>query len=169
MALKLKDALAQAKTDSHLQGWIPLDTVSLSRCLPTSLRQFRLLVRGVRARCRSHAPQVVDAKTAAVVKANEDSLWWWNLAFGLLQMQMAILVAALSTENVTSFRLPLLTLFTDWTLGYPAVKVEHRGLVPFAEVSAAFSWMSAAAHFVVIVAWESYITGVRIGVNKFRW
>lgn len=113
--------------------------------------------------------QVVDAKTAVIVKANEDSLWWWNIACGLLQMQMAILVTALETPAVQDYRLPLISLFTDWTLGYPLPKVESRGLVPFAEVSSAFAWMSALAHFLQCIVWESYIESVRKGVNKFRW
>ena len=40
---------------------------------------------------------------------------------------------------------------------------------PFASVTSGFSWMSAAAHFIVLIFFKKYIADLRKGINVFRW
>jgi Heliorhodopsin len=68
------------------------------------------------------------------------------------------------------FKLPLTTLFLDWSNGFPVQKLVIQGYLPFVAVTSGFSWMSAVAHFFVLIFFSTYyIPDLRRGINRFRW
>jgi Heliorhodopsin len=68
------------------------------------------------------------------------------------------------------FKLPLTTLFLDWGKGFPVQKLVVQGYLPFVAVTSGFSWMSAVAHFFVLIFFSTYyIPDLRRGINRFRW
>ena len=72
--------------------------------------------------------------------------------------------------NAIKFKLPLTTLFLDWAADYPVQKLIVSGYIPFVAVTSGFSWMSAAAHFTVLLFFNKiYIPDLRRGMNRFRW
>jgi hypothetical protein len=76
-----------------------------------------------------------------------------------------------STSTSGKFRLPLTTSFLAWDTvrGFPISVVEQRQLVPFAALTSGFAFMSAAAHFIVLACYATYIADLRKGLNRFRW
>jgi hypothetical protein len=59
--------------------------------------------------------------------------------------------------------------YADWSRGFPVSASAQHGLMPFAAVSSGFAWMSAAAHFLVLANYDTYIADLRKGINRFRW
>jgi hypothetical protein len=88
-------------------------------------------------------------------------------------LAQAILVLGLSLNpdgKAIKFKLPLTTLYLKWNDGYPKQQLLQQGLIPFAAVNSGFAWMSAAAHLVVLLCFETYyIPQLRQGINRFRW
>ena len=95
------------------------------------------------------------------------------MACGIFHLLQAILVLGLGLNpkgNAVKFKLPLTTLFLDWSKGFPVQKLVVQGYLPFVAVTSGFSWMSAVAHFFVLVFFSTYyIPDLRKGINRFRW
>ena len=98
---------------------------------------------------------------------------YWNLSCGIFHLIQAIFVLGLGLNpksNAVKFKLPLTTLFLDWSGPFPVQKLVVSGLIPFVAVTSGFSWMSAAAHFTVLLFFSKiYIPDLRKGMNRFRW
>jgi hypothetical protein len=110
--------------------------------------------------------------------AMEKSLWYWNLSCCILHFIQAIICLIGGLRKGTSagdFRLPLTTLFLEWNEQYPNGPrfpeqiLVQRALLPFVAVTSGFSWLSAAAHLVVLIHYKKYIEDLRRGINQFRW
>jgi hypothetical protein len=101
----------------------------------------------------------------------EQSLWKWNLGMAIFHGIQALLVLILgvSVDSLSSFKLPMNTVFTNWTLGYPVAEIQERGLFPFVPMTSSFAWLSALAHLVVLIKFDRYISDLRRGRNLFRW
>jgi len=63
----------------------------------------------------------------------------------------------------------LVTHFLDWSKGYPKLDTQTRGLLNLVAIASICSFLSALAHFTVLVFYAQYIKDLRRGVNKFRW
>lgn len=105
-------------------------------------------------------------------------LRYWNLGCCLLHLVQAIvcLASGLSEgSKAAEFKLPLTTLFLVWTEEYPdgprypSQKLNQVGLLPFTAVTSIFSWLSSAAHLIVLLNFDMYIKDLRRGINQFRW
>ncbi|KAI9331037.1 integral membrane protein [Zopfochytrium polystomum] len=101
----------------------------------------------------------------------ERSLYWWNVGMGSLHFVQAViaLALALSVDRLKNFKLPLTTVFTDWATGYPVQVLVQRGLLPLPAVATLFSFLSAAAHWLVVALFDVYVKDLRRGINRFRW
>ena len=98
---------------------------------------------------------------------------YWNLACGLFHLIQAIFVLGLGlipNSKAANFKLPLTTLFLDWSSTYPVQRLVVTAYLPFVAVTSGFSWMSAISHFVVLILFSKYyIPDLRKGINRFRW
>lgn len=109
---------------------------------------------------------------SAGILQTEKSLWYWNLGCGILHLVQAIIVLAIGLSDNSSagkFRLPLTTLFLQFNENYFTQDLVQQGLIRFTAVTSGFAWMSAAAHFIVLLCYETYKNDLRRGINKFRW
>ena len=100
-------------------------------------------------------------------------LWWWNLVCFLLHLVqgIAVLAAALAVAQIKNFKLPITTQFLVWS-GTPVVPRQNDvvlGLLPFAAVTSAFAFLSAAAHLLVLLCFKHYAADLARGRNRFRW
>jgi len=100
-------------------------------------------------------------------------LWWWNLVCCLLHavQGVAVLAASLAVAQIKAFKLPVTTQFLVWS-GTPVVPRQSDqvlGLLPFAAVTSAFAFLSAAAHLLVLLCWRQYAADLARGRNRFRW
>ena len=77
--------------------------------------------------------------------------------------------AGVAGGNASKFKLPLSTAFLDWTAGYPVQSLQTRGELPFAAVASGFSFMSCAAHAIILICFTRYAADLRRGINRFRW
>ncbi|RYE85341.1 MAG: hypothetical protein EOO65_00590 [Methanosarcinales archaeon] len=106
--------------------------------------------------------------------AAEKSLWKWNLAMGILHLIQAVIVLALGLADGTTasnFRIPQTTQFVgvNPTTGFFEQQLVRRYTIPFVALASGFAWMSAAAHFLVLLFFKQYVKDLRTGVNQFRW
>lgn len=115
-------------------------------------------------------PEKPDQEKELRLKA-EKNLKNWNIAMGLLHLgqAVAVLIAGLTVGNLKTFKIPLNTCFTDWSRGYPMAAIQKQADMPFVAVTSGFAWMSAAAHFIVILCFDKYLADLRKGRNVFRW
>ena len=99
------------------------------------------------------------------------ALWRWNVICGVAHLVQAVAMVALSQASATGrdFKLPLLSNYADWAGGFPRAATTQRALLPFAPVTSIFSFLSAAAHFTVLLFWSTYVGDLKKGLNKFRW
>lgn len=113
-----------------------------------------------------YAPEVIGLRLK-----KEGEIFWYNLGCGLLHLVQAAAVLGLGLGNTTlgKFKLPLTTLFTTWTRGYPQQELVVRGYLPFVAATSGFAWMSAVAHFSVLIGFQCYIADLRKGINRYRW
>ena len=63
----------------------------------------------------------------------------------------------------------MITSLPVWANGFPVAGIQNRFLFPFAGVTSLFAFLSAAAHFIVLICFKKYIADLRAGINVFRW
>lgn len=107
-------------------------------------------------------------------EVQENALWRWNLAMGILHLFQGLLALGLGLGSVgrfKNFQLPFTTLFLAWQQGSgPKQILQVASTVRFCALTSGFALMSAAAHFIVLFFFRSvYIPDLRRGLNKFRW
>ena len=95
------------------------------------------------------------------------------MSCGLFHLFQAIVVLGLGLApngKAVKFKLPLSTVFLDWSGSYPVQNLVVHGYLPFVAVTSGFSWISAFAHFTVLFFFSRiYIPDLRRGINRFRW
>lgn len=103
--------------------------------------------------------------------AAERNLWWWNLSMGVLHaIQAAICLGiGLSSSSSAKFRIQTITTYPSWSDQGPTPELQLRGAVKFVALTSGFAWMSAAAHFLVLLMFQRYVSDLRQGINRFRW
>ena len=69
----------------------------------------------------------------------------------------------------SKFKLPLTTLFLNWENKQPKQELIIRGFLKFAPIASLFSWISSAAHLIIFLRFNTYISDLRKGINRFRW
>eukprot|EP00386_Alphamonas_edax_P014417 GDKI01044313.1.p1 GENE.GDKI01044313.1~~GDKI01044313.1.p1 ORF type:complete len:303 (-),score=49.97 GDKI01044313.1:376-1284(-) len=104
-------------------------------------------------------------------KPYEKNLLWWNIGCGCLHLFQACISLAMAeqVERINLFKLPLNTAFTKWEDYGPVAVLERQALLPFAQLTTGFAWMSAFAHFCVLYGHKTYIADLKRGLNRFRW
>jgi hypothetical protein len=101
----------------------------------------------------------------------EENLWTWNLVCGILHLlqAMALLLLGINSQQSSNFKLPLTTSFVVWNNGIPNQQLKILGYLKFAPFASVFSWITAIAHFIVLLRYKSYIQNLRQGKNTIRW
>lgn len=97
----------------------------------------------------------------------------FNLVMGFLHLiQGAIMLyLGLTLNNIKDFRLPINTSFLKYDdfLGTLVLKTNEIGKIPIAVVLSSFLFISALAHFVIVIKRQKYESDLEKGVNQFRW
>ncbi len=92
-------------------------------------------------------------------------------AFHLVQGAAMLFLATSVIQKIAEFQ-PVITQ------NYLAFNVATRSLesagkelftLPFGVLVASFLFISALAHLIIYLSGETYLTGIRAGINKFRW
>jgi hypothetical protein len=102
----------------------------------------------------------------------EKQLWTWNGYMGILHLVQAIIVLAASRSvgNLKNFQIQLITSIPTWQRGFPEPALQIRGNLPFVAVTSGFAFLSAFAHFAVLLGWKKYLHDLRENqINRFRW
>ena len=88
----------------------------------------------------------------------------WHLAQGSIMLTFSYTRPALA-----DFTLPVFTLFTDWTAGYPVQTIDFWRSFCYLRLCSFFALLSALAHGLVLVFFKKYERDLRRGLNRFRW
>mmetsp|Transcript_79148 Transcript_79148/g.255924 ORF Transcript_79148/g.255924 Transcript_79148/m.255924 type:complete len:291 (+) Transcript_79148:110-982(+) len=123
---------------------------------------------------KTHVTMELTEEQAKKRDMAEKRLWRWNLAMGIMHLVWAVicLIVGLGKSRAGEFRIPELTSYPDWSGGGrrgPVAAQQLRGLIPFVALTSVFAWMSAAAHFCVLVCFKQYVKDLRAGLNQIRW
>lgn len=102
---------------------------------------------------------------------SERNLWWWNLSMGIMHLLWAVicLIVGLKAGSPSEFRIQSITSYPSWSDNGPVPVLQLRSAVRFTALTSGFAWMSAAAHFLVLLMFKQYIVDLRHGINRFRW
>jgi len=125
-------------------------------------------------------PDIVEKENEKLISWNEkeaerlnqeENLWTWNLVCGILHLiqAMALLLLGINSQKSSNFKLPLTTSFVIWNNGIPQQQIKILGYLKFAPFASVFSWITAIAHFIVLLRYKSYIDNLRQGFNNVRW
>ena len=102
--------------------------------------------------------------------AVEQNLKIWNIACSILHFIQGLIIVLLgSYTNSSKFKLPLTTLFLNWENQMPKQALVIQGYIKFAVIASLFSFISGAAHLIIVIFFKTYITDLRKGLNRFRW
>ncbi|MBU0708472.1 heliorhodopsin HeR [Patescibacteria group bacterium] len=99
----------------------------------------------------------------------------FNLFMGTLHLVqgVAMVYLGLTLENIKDFKLPLTSSFLTYNeaLGRLVTQTEEITRVPIAIIVSAFLFLSATAHFLIVLPKlnDFYNAKLRIGINYFRW
>ena len=112
-----------------------------------------------------------DKPAVPALERELTTLWRWNLGCGLLHLVQGIgvLVASQVASNVKNFKLPITSDFLVWSSAGPRQNPAILGFLPFAATASGFAFLSAAAHFLVLLCWGKYTADLARGLNRFRW
>lgn len=97
----------------------------------------------------------------------------FNLIMGFLHLIQAgaMLWLGLTLDNIKDFQLPINTSFLkfDETLGTLVLQTEKIADLPIAVIISSFLFISAIAHFVIVISKKKYERDIKKGINYFRW
>ncbi|TPX33123.1 hypothetical protein SmJEL517_g03954 [Synchytrium microbalum] len=115
--------------------------------------------------------ETLNSDQLALRGKHEKGLYLWNITMTVLHLVQACACLAIGSTSASlkQFKLPLTTTFAVWTTGYPVPTLVTRGLIPFVQVTSAFSFLSAFFHLLVLIFWARYVSQIRRGINEFRW
>ncbi|OPL13096.1 MAG: hypothetical protein AVO34_06455 [Firmicutes bacterium ML8_F2] len=104
-----------------------------------------------------------------------DYLRKFNLGMGLLHLVQgaAMLTFALTIDKIKAFKTPVWSYFLEFNtdLMRLVTRPEQIGEVPFAMFVSFFLFLSALAHFIIVMPKinQIYNRGLEKGINVFRW
>ncbi|MGM0366504.1 MAG: hypothetical protein ACQEP5_08215 [Actinomycetota bacterium] len=99
----------------------------------------------------------------------------FNGAMAALHLIQAVLmlVMGLTVANIKDFRLPFTVSFLtyDRTIGSLVTETRNIGSLPIGAMVSIFLFLSAIAHFLVVLPGVNYFYNERLkkGINYFRW
>ena len=96
-----------------------------------------------------------------------------NLYLGLMHLFSGLsgFYLGKTTANMKEFRIPISTIFLDWNdeTESASQKLEVVHSFEFVVWTSMFALMSAAAHFIILWQWDSYVADLKRGLNRYRW
>ena len=97
----------------------------------------------------------------------------FNLVMGFLHLVQAVamLYLGLTLDNIKDFKLPLNTSYLkfDDMLQTLVLRTTEVDRLPVAVILSSFLFISAAAHFVIVLSRKKYESDLKKGINQFRW
>lgn len=108
-------------------------------------------------------------------KIDFESLRKFNLVMGILHLLQGglMLAFALSIPKITDFKIPLMTYFLTFDKRSIQLVTNPKmiGEVPFAILVSLFLFISAAAHFLIVLPKlnDTYNADIKKRINRFRW
>ncbi len=100
-----------------------------------------------------------------------DKLKKYNMICGAMHLVQAIVIFSLASlsDNLGAVTLPITSLFQNWDAGYPVQVLGLVTRITFIKWCSAFAFISAGAHFTVLLCWDRYSADLALGRNSFRW
>lgn len=81
----------------------------------------------------------------------------------------AMLMLSFFNDDAVAMLMPVTSVFQDWDSGYPVQVLGRITQITFVRWSSYFALLSAAAHFTVLMNWDTYTSDLAKGLNRFRW
>ncbi len=98
----------------------------------------------------------------------------FNKTMGFFHLIQAIIMLVLATsiiQQIAEFSPVIIQSYLTFDFELQALVTETRNLftLPFGILVSSFLFISAAAHFIIVLKKEKYEEGLKNGINKYRW
>ena len=98
----------------------------------------------------------------------------FNLIMGALHLIQAVIMFALATSVIqknSEFQPTIMQYFYEFNYQTQSLELASKELfeLPFGVLVASFLFISAAAHFIIVLNKKKYEDDLMKGINKFRW
>jgi len=95
--------------------------------------------------------------------------WNTNLFYAHLVQGIAQFAIPFVSDKAKAFIIPVTSLFCNWDAGYPSQTLESQHSMTLLRYTALFSLLSAYGHYTVLKNWDTYISDLKLGRNRYRW
>jgi hypothetical protein len=98
----------------------------------------------------------------------------FNLIMGAIHLIQAVIMLFLATnviQKIAEFQPTITQNFLSFNIATKSLEPASKAIftLPFGVLVASFLFISAMAHLIIYLSGETYLKGIRAGINKFRW
>lgn len=98
----------------------------------------------------------------------------FNLIMGLFHLAQAVIMLFLAftvIQKISEFKPTIVQYYQTFNVTTRSLETTSKELfnLPFGLLVSSFLFISAAAHFIIILNSEKYFEGLRKGINRYRW
>ena len=98
----------------------------------------------------------------------------FNLIMGILHLVQGIMMLFLATtviQKIAEFQPQITQFYQTFNFNTQSLEVVSRELftLPFGVLVSMFLFVSALAHFIIVIKEKEYVEGLKNGINQYRW
>lgn len=98
----------------------------------------------------------------------------FNLIMGLFHLIQALIMLFLATtviQKISEFQPVIVQYYQTYNVATASLETTSKELftLPFGILVASFLFISAAAHFIIVMNSKKYFEGLKQGINRYRW
>jgi hypothetical protein len=98
----------------------------------------------------------------------------FNLIMGIVHLIQACIMLFLATsiiQKIAEFQPQILQYYQTFNFDTMSLETTGKELfqLPFGVLVSGFLFISACAHFIIVIKGDSYVAGIKKGINRFRW
>lgn len=89
----------------------------------------------------------------------------------LVQAVIMLILASTVIQKIAEFQPQIIQYYQTFNVSTRSLETASKQLfqLPFGVLVACFLFISAGAHFIIVLKSESYVEGLKKGINRFRW
>lgn len=98
----------------------------------------------------------------------------FNAVMGLIHLAQAIIMLVLAfnvIQKIAEFQPRIVQYYQTFNVNTLSLETTGKDLfqLPFGVLVSSFLFISAIAHFTIVIQHEAYFKGLKMGINRFRW
>jgi len=123
---------------------------------------------------KSNSKSYANSNVTSNLNNKLNKLKRFNLIMGLFHLIQAILMLLLAStviQKISEFQPQIIQYYQTFNISTRSLETASKDLfqLPFGILVASFLFISAGAHFLIVLKKETYFKGLKQGINRFRW